>query len=276
MNKVFIILFLLATFQGVSQEVKVATYNIRFNNPADGANTWENRVSMVTSLLNEHAPDVVGLQEALIGQIHDIKKGLPGYGWIGVGRDDGKKAGEFSPIFYKEEKLEILSNGTFWLNQTPEKPGLGWDAACNRVCTWAQFRVKSSGKMVAVFNTHFDHVGVEARKNSVALILGKVKILAPGSQPVVVMGDFNLPPEAEPIKLLAVELSDSRQVTQQPPKGPLGTFNGFNPNHPLDKRIDYIFVNKYISVVSYHVPAALADNRYPSDHLPVVIKAQLK
>src|SRR5665648_606437 len=142
-------LFILLLFAGnlsMAQNIRVITYNIRFNNPDDGENAWPNRSNQVSALLDFHQADIFGLQEALIGQIEDIQAQLPNMEWVGVGRDDGKKAGEYSPLFYNSKKFDALQKGWFWLSETPEKPGLGWDASCKRVCTWVIMKKKKSKK----------------------------------------------------------------------------------------------------------------------------------
>ncbi|BBE20599.1 endonuclease/exonuclease/phosphatase family protein [Aquipluma nitroreducens] len=216
------------------------------------------------------------MQEALISQIEDIKKQLPNMNWVGVGRDDGKKAGEFSPLFYNSKKFKALKSGWFWLSQTPEKPGLGWDAACNRVCTWLLLETDKKDRQFMVFNTHFDHQGVKARTESAKLILRKIKELNSSKLPVILTGDFNLTPEQEPIAVITKELHDSRTVTKEAPYGPNGTFNGFQFNSPLNERIDYVFVNDLVEVKQYGVLTDSKELRYPSDHLPVFVNLELK
>lgn len=277
MKKYIVFLLFLIPISLFSQEMNVVSFNIRYNTPNDGENAWPNRVEMVTGLLRFHDAGIFGLQEALHGQILDVKNNLPEYEWFGVGRDDGKKAGEFSPIFYKKSKFELLDHGTFWLSETPEKPSTGWDAALNRIVTWGMFKSKETGKEFMVFNTHFDHVGVEARKNSATLIRKKIEEMVPAGTPVILTGDFNLTPDQKPIEMLKEYLDDSRDVTKEPPYGPLGTYNGFEINADLSsRRIDYIFVKGDIEVLKYAALSDIKDKRFPSDHLPVFAKVQLK
>jgi endonuclease/exonuclease/phosphatase family metal-dependent hydrolase len=257
--------------------MNVVSYNIRYNTPNDGENAWPNRVEMVNGLLQFHDPDIFGLQEALYEQILDVQEGLPEFEWFGVGRDDGDKEGEFSPIFFNKSKFILLKKGTFWLSETPGKPGLGWDAACNRVVTWGRFQSKVTGKQFFVFNTHFDHRGVEARKNSALLIEEKIKEMVNDKNlPVILTGDFNLTPEQEPIILLKKYLIDSYDVSEEPRYGPEGTFSGFKIDADLNRRIDYIFVQGGIKVLEYAVLSDNKDKRTPSDHLPVFVRVQLK
>jgi len=277
MKKLFILLLLLAPATLFAQQMNIITYNIRYNNPGDGVNAWPNRIEMVTGLLRFHNPDIFGLQEALYGQITDIQKNLPDYEWFGVGRDDGEKAGEFSPVFFKKSEFILLKHGTFWLSETPDKPSKGWDAALNRIVTWGKFQSKVTGKQFIVFNTHFDHRGVEARKESAALIRKKIEEMTyDNALPAILTGDFNLTPDQEPILLIKKYLSDAREISQEPPYGPAGTFNGFKWDAPLNNRIDYIFVNDKVKVLKYAILTDSKDQRYPSDHLPVFAKVQLK
>ena len=233
-----------------AQQMNIVSFNIRFNTPNDGENAWPNRTEMASSLLNFHEADIFGLQEALIGQINDIQNNLPDYEWFGVGRDDGIEAGEFSPIFFNSKKFILLEKGNFWLSENCEKPGLGWDAACNRIVTWGKFKSKVTGKQFLVLNTHFDHIGVEARKNSAILIRNKIEEMTYNKNlPVILTGDFNLTPDQEPISLLKKYLTDSRDVSDQPPYGPVGTFTGFDIGADLSsRRIDYIFIQGGIKV----------------------------
>jgi len=259
----------------MAQNIHVISYNIRYNNAGDGINAWPNRSQSVSALLEFYQTDVFGLQEALIGQIEDIHSQLPKMKWIGVGRDDGKKSGEFSPIFYNAEKFTAKKQGWFWLSETPDKPGLGWDAACNRICTWVLLETIKSDRKFMVFNTHFDHQGLKARTESANLILQKIKELNPSKLPTILTGDFNPTPENEPIVVITKELKDSRSISKKAPYGPVGTFNGFDFNSKLKDRIDFIFVSPEIEVKQYGVLTDSKDQHYYSDHLPVFVNLDL-
>ena len=189
-------------------------------------------------------------------------------------RDDGDQKGEFSAIFFKAEKFELLEQGTFWLSSTPEKPGKGWDADYPRVCTYGKFREMESGKEFWVFNTHFDHVGVKARAESAKLIHTRIKELNKEEQPVILMGDLNLEPETEEIRFLSAEYKDSKAVANHV-FGPEGTFNGYDFRSPVTRRIDYIFTTNGFKVNKYAVLSDSKDLRYPSDHLPVFVTLEL-
>ncbi len=278
MKKIILAVLLLLPAAIFAQEMNIMTFNIRFNNPRDAENAWPNRVEMVGNLLRFYDPDIFGMQEALIGQIEDVQNQLPDYKWFGVGREDGKNGGEFSPVFYNPAKLILLEHNTFWLSETPEKPSKGWDAALNRVVTWGKFQSKVTGKQFLVFNTHFDHIGDEARKNSADLIKKKIQEIIKGKNlPVILTGDFNLTPDKEPIMMLKKFMSDSREVSEESPFGPVGTFSGFDIDADLSsRRIDYIFVHGDIKVLEYAALSNFSNHRFPSDHLPVFVQLQLK
>lgn len=276
MKKIACLILFLIPISLFSQEMNVISFNIRYNTPNDGENAWPNRVEMVTGLLRFHDADIFGLQEALLGQIKDVKNELPGYDWFGVGRDDGKKGGEFSPVFYNKSKFKLLDHGTFWLSETPEKPSMGWDASFNRIVTWGHFEIVENGKQFLFFNTHFDHRGDEARRQSAILIRQKIEEMTYNKNlPVILTGDFNLTPDQEPISLLKKYLNDSYEISEEPPYGPVGTYNGFNLDSDLDRRIDYIFVKGDLEVLKYAALSEIKDKRFPSDHLPVFAKIQL-
>jgi endonuclease/exonuclease/phosphatase family metal-dependent hydrolase len=277
MKNLLFAFLLLISVSVFSQQMNVVTFNIRYNTQYDGVNAWPNRVDLVSGLLKFHEADLFGLQEALHGQILDLQKNLPGFEWFGVGRDDGENAGEFSPIFYNKSKLILIESGTLWLSETPEKPSKGWDAALNRIITWGKFKSKVTGKLFYYYNTHFDHKGVEARKKSAELITQKIKeMTGSAGYPVILTGDFNLTPETEGIAIIRKYLRDSREITIAPPYGPVGTFNSFDWNAPMKDRIDYIFVNEMVEVLKYAVLTDSKEMRWPSDHLPVFAKIQLK
>lgn len=273
----FTLLFSVIHEISLAQDLNVITFNIRYDNPDDGINAWPNRIGMVTGLLKFHEPGIFGVQEAQYHQLKDIEKEMPDFKWIGTGRDDGDKAGEFSAIFYNKQLFMLIKDGQFWLSETPDKPGFGWDAACYRVCTWGKFIQKETNKKFFVFNTHFDHKGDTARANSAILIRNFIaKKTYKESLPVILTGDFNLTPDMLPISHIKKDLSDTRDVSIEPPYGPVGTFNRFQHDSPLDKRIDYIFVSRGVKVFKYGVLTDTKENRYPSDHLPVFVKIILK
>lgn len=253
--------------------INVLTYNIRLANPDDTPNTWDARKLKVFSLIREAKPDVFGLQEPLHQQVTDIENAFSDYTMVGVGRDDGKEAGEYSPLFFNAHKFKMLSSATFWLSQTPSETGSrGWDAACNRVVSWVQLKDYKTGKVFFVFCTHFDHLGEIARRNSAKLLLQAIDSLS-GKNPVIVLGDFNSKPGSEPYQIITDEsnpnhLIDSREICKKP-AGPKYTYTGFIVGAQPGEQIDYIFLKNKVKVLSFRVNNSNNGNYYPSDHLPV-------
>ncbi len=259
-----------------SQDLKVMTYNIRLSLERDKENSWDNRKQDALALMNYYHPDYFGVQEAVPQQMTDIKTGLKDYDYVGVGRDDGKNQGEYSAIFYDKNKLEVMKSGTFWLSETPEKPSKGWDAAYNRVCTYALFKLKKSGKMFYAFNVHFDHVGNIARVNSSKLILEKIKELNTENLPLTLTGDFNLTDETEPIKIISKSLDNAYYHSKKPHYGPKGTFTAFDVNTVPKERIDYIFVKGFETETIRTINDRRENLLYPSDHFPILAKIEFK
>lgn len=270
MNFRFSMVSLMLFALGFSQDLKVMSFNIRLNVASDKENAWTERKQDVADLLNYYHPDYLGVQEALPEQMKDIKAGLKNYDYVGVGRDDGKEKGEFSAIFYDTERLQVVKSGTFWLSETPEKPSRGWDAALNRICTYAIFKDKKSKKEFLALNLHFDHIGNVARVKSSELILKKIKEINPKNLPVTLSGDFNLTDDSEPIKILSQNLDDSFYHSKTKPYGPKGTFTGFNVNETPKDRIDYIFVKGFKIKSQRHINDRRDNLLYPSDHFPVL------
>lgn len=257
------------------KEIIVAAYNLRMDTSSDGVNAWPNRKEDVKALIQYHEFDIIGTQEGFKHQLDDLLE-IPGFAYIGGGRDDGKDAGEHSAIVYKTERFQVLDSGDFWLSETPDKPGLGWDATCcNRIASWAKFKDKNTKKQFYVFNVHFDHQGVVARLESGKLMEQKVKEIAKDA-PVIMTGDFNSTPDTEQIKSLSSFLHDAYTVTKMPPYGPVGTSNGFRFTAPLKNRIDYVFVSDHFEVRKYAALSDSKEQRYPSDHLPVVAAVSFK
>ena len=274
MKNLILLICAFVCFNFNAQNLNVMTFNIRLSLDSDKENSWENRKNDALQLLGYYHPDVFGIQEAVPQQMTDLKTGLKNYDFVGVGRDDGANKGEYSAIFYNTEKLQVLQSGTFWLSETPDQPSKGWDAAYNRVCTYALFKTKKGGRKFWAFNVHFDHVGIIARENSSKLILEKINTLNPRNFPVVLTGDFNLTDKTEPIKIISKTMSDSFYNCKKPHYGPTGTFTGFDVNTVPKDRIDYIFT-KGLTCQSIRTINDRRENLlYPSDHFPVL--AELK
>ena len=261
------------------QEVSIMTYNIRYNNVNDGENRWDRRKDVLLGQISFLAPDVVGIQEGLEEQVKYLDENLSDYDYEGVARADVKEGGkgEYSAVFYNTKKFKKLKGGTFWLSETPEKPSRGWDASLNRICTYVLLKDKKTNKKFWVFNTHFDHKGHTARMESAKLIIKKIEELNRDDAPVFLTGDLNLLPDSEPIQYLAENMHDARKVAKHAPYGPAGTFNGFKVCENPEKRIDYIFTSPdNIVVLKYGVLAEVQDLRYPSDHFPVLVVAEVQ
>ena len=251
-----------------SEKINIMTYNIRLDTETDGINMWDNRKEGIVSLIKEESVDILGIQEGLPSQIEYLSKQLDDYSMIGEGRDGGNN-GEYSAIYYRNKKMDLIETETFWLSETPEIPSIGWDAAINRITTLGLFKIVDSNMELLVYNTHFDHIGKIARKKSVGVILNHIKENDFQNRPLIVMGDFNLSPEDLPIELLSKELNDSFKLL--PLENPVGTFNGFDLDSKLLDRIDYIFT-KNIKITNYkHLNKKLSSGLWPSDHLPILI-----
>ena len=259
-----------------SQDLKVMTYNIRLSVDSDKENSWNNRKQETMALMSYYHPDYFGVQEAIPQQMIDIKTNLKDYDFVGVGRDDGKNQGEYSAIFYDKSKLDVLKSGTFWLSETPEKPSKGWDAAYNRVCTYAFFKIKKTGKQFLAMNLHFDHVGDVARVNSAKLILEKIKELNPKNLPLTLTGDFNLTDDSEPINIISKSLTDSYYHSKKPHYGPKGTWQNFDINTPSTERLDYVFVKGFDVLSNRTINDRRENLLYPSDHFPILAEINFK
>jgi len=257
-----------------SQPHSIISYNIRYDNNWDIENSWKIRRNKISKILVQYSPSIIGIQEGLLNQVQYIDSSLIDYDYVGVGRDDGKMKGEFCAIYFDTTRYVLLKNSTFWLSETPDTISVGWDAALERICTYGLFKDRITKEELLVFNTHFDHIGVVAREKSSELILKRINKINHRSLPVILMGDFNSIPNSSPVKEIKTELSDALQISLEKLQGPRGTFNGFNEDLPIEKRIDYIFTND-LKVLSYtHINDRLNNNRHISDHLPVMIKIQ--
>ncbi len=270
------LLFIAPLIVVAQQEIKVMSYNIRLNVTSDGENRWDLRKDKVAGLMNFYEPDFIGGQEVTHGQLMYLIENLKGYAYIGVGRDDGKEKGEYSCIFYKKDKFDVIEQSTFWLSPTPDSISKGWDAAIVRVCTYGLFRNKKTKQLFWVFNTHFDHVGKTARLESAKLIIEKVKELNKKNFPVIITGDFNSRPTEPPAEFMVSNMQNTRSIAKQV-YGPEDTWNGFKFNQKLDGCIDYIFVsnNEKISVSKFATLTDSYDLKYPSDHLPILATIQI-
>lgn len=251
-----------------------ATYNLRLQLESDGPNAWPQRREAVKALVRFHGWDLFGTQEGLPEQLRDLDA-LDEFARVGVGRDDGQTAGEHAAIFYRKDRFERLAAGDFWLSETPDVPSIGWDGrCCRRIASWVKLHDRVAGKTFFVFNAHFDHEGVVARRESALLMLRKIRQIA-GTDAFIAMGDFNSVPDSDAIRSFSAALRDARSASEAPPYGPVGTFNGFKLDAPLHERIDYVFLGPRWRVLKYGVLSDNVERRYPSDHHPVMVRLQL-
>ncbi len=251
--------------------MKLMTYNIKYDNTNDTVNNWNDRKTSMVNLITHYNPQIFGTQEAMHHQTTYLDNSLINYSYIGVGRGDGKQKGEYSAIHYDHTKFKVLKSNTFWLSETPGEISVGWDAALERICTYGLFQNIKTNEKFYVFNTHFDHRGKKARVESAKLIYKMITKINADNVPVILMGDLNLRPDQEPIQFLKSKLEDGKNSSNSPFYGPTGTFNGFNRDMLLNRRIDYIFT-KGFTVQSYvHIDDRMENNKHISDHLPVLI-----
>lgn len=253
-----------------SQSLKLITYNIRLNTEADGENAWPSRSDFLASQILFYEPDILGIQEALPEQVNDLDSLLKDYDHFGKARETDNK-GEASSIFYLKSRFTLFEESTFWLSETPDVVSRGWDAACNRVCTYGLLYDKSNKNFLWVFNTHLDHMGEKARTNGLKLILNQISGINPNKYPVVFMGDLNSTPDSDRIKNLMNYMDDCRSVCITKPFGPPSTFNSFDFCKNPESYIDYIFISKNSNyqVRKFAVLTDSKDLKYPSDHFPV-------
>lgn len=268
--KSILIFISLIPFLGIGQDLKVMTYNIKYDKVSDTVNNWNDRKEALVKLMEHYDASFIGTQEVLHRQLVYIDSSLTNFSFIGVGRDDGKEKGEYSPIFYDTLRFKVLEKNTFWLSETPDKISVGWDASMERICTYGLFEEKNTDKKMYVFNMHFDHIGKVAREKSAELVYQKMKEINKKNYPEILMGDLNLSPDTAPIQFLQSKFSDGHSMAQKLFYGPTGTSHGFDHNRVLDTRIDYIFVNHF-KVKSYiHIDDRMENNKHISDHLPVL------
>lgn len=270
--------FVLSVLPGYAQDATSltwATFNIRYDNPDDQANNWQFRKDTVTRFIKAQDIDIAGMQEVLHNQLEDLLQRLPGYKAIGVAREDGKTKGEYAPILYKENRFEVIDSNTFWLSQYPDSVGfIGWDGACTRIATWAKMKDKQTDKVFMAVNTHFDHVGTTARRESALLIIRKIKEIA-GDYPAVLTGDFNVSFNSEAYRTITTNpfvLKDAEKIAGKR-TGVAYTFHDFG-RVPAGKRekIDFIFVTPQIKVSDSYIPQeANTDGKYLSDHNPQIV-----
>jgi len=275
------LLFLLFPEISIAQDLSAMSFNVRYNNPADTPNDWDSRKEALLGQIIQKELDFLGTQEVLFSQLQFIAAGLEqSYQYIGVGRDDGKKKGEFSALFYKATDWTLLKSNTFWLSETPNKISVGWDASMERICTYGYFEHQRTKKRIWVFNTHFDHIGENARKQSAGLILSEMDRLNTKKEAVLLMGDLNMTPDMQGIKIISARLKDPISSNSKSKglnlEGSFGTFNGFQNNETYNRRIDYIFTSGMVPLKYVHIDQSFGSKkRFASDHFAVWLQAKL-
>ena len=293
--------FMALVVMSIPAQLTVGSYNIRYRNGSDSinGNVWSNRCRVICDQVNFISPDIFGAQEVLHGQLLDMLSLLDGYSFLGVGRDDGATKGEYAAIFYRPDRLRLLDEGHFWLSETPDRPGLGWDAVCVRICTWGKFAAQTATDDDAFFffNLHMDHVGVVARREAARLVIGQIAAIAHGA-PVILTGDFNVDQTDEIYRFFTESglLKDSYHASRLR-FAENGTFNSFDGDLFTPSRIDHVFVSPSIDVDAYGIltnaywvqddndgtqhkghdaPGEISLSRYnrrlPSDHYPVFVR----
>ena len=245
--------------------LKVMSYNIRLGSANDGTNSWALRYPATAEMIEDQMPDIFGVQEALASQIRFIEDNFVDYKSVGVGREDGKKDGEHMSIFWNKKTVSLLKWGTFWLSETPEKPSMGWDAACKRTATWALMKCKKTGKKFYYVNTHLDHKGAEAQKNGLKLIVDRIDDINPEGYPMILTGDFNITPDNPNLVELDSKMHSVRKIAEKTDNH--DTFNGWGKGKGV---IDYIYASGFTAYPEYQtVTKKYADRKFVSDHYPI-------
>lgn len=259
-----------------AQQITIGTFNIRYDNPRDSGNLWVDRAPIVSNLIRFHGFDILGIQEGLKNQLDDMSAALPEYARYGKGRDDGKDAGEHSAIYYKKDRFKLVKSGDFWLSETPDVPGKGWDVTCcNRICSWVYLEEVKTKKQFYAFNVHYDHQGVIARRESSKLILKKISEIA-GNKPVLLTGDFNGGRDSEWYKTIATsnQLVDVHSQVKFPYANNSSS-NGFRIPRGTSV-IDHIFMGNQFSASKWGILTDTYYGKFPSDHFPVLAEVTLK
>jgi endonuclease/exonuclease/phosphatase family metal-dependent hydrolase len=257
------------------EPLTVMTFNIRYGTAQDGENRWNARRDLLFDVIREQDPDVLGLQEALDFQIDEILAALPAYAVVGVGREDGRRAGEFAAILFRKDRLRVAESATFWFSDTPGVAGSrSWGNSVTRICTWARF-IDREGRGFWHYNVHLDHQSQPSRERSAALLRQRVDARSVPAEPAIVTGDFNVGERNPALEILrAAGFLDTFRV-QHPDERRVGTYTGFKIDNDTGEKIDYILVQPGATVLRADIIRTARDGRYPSDHFPVVARVVL-
>lgn len=257
---------------GQTRDLKVMSFNIRYGTAQDGPNHWDLRKDFVAAAIAAEDPDVIGLQEALHGQLTFLLDTLPAYAMLGVGRDDGKTAGEYTAILYRKARLSVQDSDTFWFSDTPAVvASRSWGNTITRICTWARFRVDGRTPLY-VYNVHLDHQSQPSRERSARLLRERIEARQPKA-PFVVTGDFNAGEANPAIAAMTANgfAQDAFRMIHKDVAG-VGTFSGFEETRVDGEKIDYVFVSPDLVVVDAAIVRTARDGRTPSDHFPVTAR----
>jgi len=261
---------------GSINDIRVMSFNIRFDNPEDGANCWENRKDLVANVIKVYGCDFIGIQEALFNQVNDLQNRLPMYKWYGRGRDEKSEQGEGVPIFYLGDKWEIEEGNTFWLSETPTVPGSKtYGNTLPRICTWARFRNLKTGGKVFIYNCHLDHENSSSQRKSCAQIKQHMQKNCKGCENIILTGDLNVTPINEAIQIISnqeIKMKDSFNVGVNQSKATFHYWTGLDDGI----RIDYIFAHESINIKEFRIAKDNFKNKYPSDHFPIISVLTLK
>lgn len=247
-------------------DISIMSFNLRYDESADGDNQWNNRKEACVAMLKELKPTIIGIQEGLHNQVRYLDENLPNYAYVGVGRDDGYSSGEYAAIYYDSLRVELLDSGHFWLSETPESPSKGWDANNTRICTWAKFKDQSKDKEFYVFNTHFDHIGKVAQLESSKLMISKVNSMANNDTPVFLTGDFNVLIDSKNLAPITETYFSAQRYAERSDDNP--SYNAWGL-YVINRNIDFIFY-KNAKALSYKTIVKDYGVPYISDHYPIL------
>ncbi|HET7039624.1 MAG TPA: endonuclease/exonuclease/phosphatase family protein [Gemmatimonadales bacterium] len=249
--------------------LRVMSFNIRYGTAPDGDDAWPLRRERTIAVIREAAPDILGVQEALRFQLDELAAAFPAYRELGVGRDDGKTAGEYAAILYRSDRLSADTGGTFWLSDTPETPGsMSWGNRITRIATWVLFTDRETSTRFAVFNVHLDHESQPSRERGVALILERMERLAPGL-PVIFTGDFNAGEDNPAVQAVSAGGFTDTFRARHPDAQVVGTFNAFRGDS-TGAKIDYVLVRGGWDVDDAAIVRTRPGGRDASDHFAVM------
>ena len=264
------------------EPLTVMSFNIRYGTANDGENHWKQRREFLIDVTREANADLIGLQEALDGQIRELLEALPHYAVVGVGRDDGRTRGEYAAILYRRDRFRVSDAGTFWFSDTPEViASRSWGNSITRICTWARF-VDRDGRAFWHYNVHLDHQSQPSRERSAALLAERIAARRVPDEPAIVTGDFNAGETNPAVTRLTAPQGDVPAMyldtfrVRHPDEKTAGTFNGFKFGTTTGDKIDYVFVPPGTEVLDAAIIRTSRDDRYPSDHFPVIARIVLR